>query len=221
MGKKEKKLDEYKEHSKEDKIENSSKEEVKNVDSKKEKPEKKKEAPKKELTAEEKIKKLEGDVLEQKDITLRLQAEYQNYRKRSFKDVQASRMAGQLDVIDPILTVLEHFNMAVKAAETGDNMAAIQQGLTMIGNEFNNAMTELDVEAFDAVGKKFDPNIHEAMDKQSSDEIEEGFVISQWTRGYKLGDKILRPVKVVVSSGVEKEEVVVEVEETESKEEEK
>jgi len=203
MGKKDKKMDEYKDHSKDEKVDEKNKDD-KSTQKEKKKNEKKKENPPKKLTTEEIIKNLENSILDEKDKQLRLQAEYQNFRKRSFKDVQSSRMAGQLDVIDPILTVLEHFNMAVKASETGTNMDAVMQGLKMIGTEFNTAMTELDVVAFDAVGKTFDPNIHEAVAKEPSDEIDENIVISQWSRGYKLGERILRPVKVVVSSGIEK-----------------
>jgi molecular chaperone GrpE len=91
--------------------------------------------------------------------------------------------------------------MAVKAAESSDNMDAIRQGLEMILGEYGKALEELGVQKFDAVGQAFDPDLHEAMARETSDEVEEGNVIKQWSCGYKMGERLLRPAMVVVSSG--------------------
>jgi molecular chaperone GrpE len=80
-------------------------------------------------------------------------------------------------------------------------MDAIRDGLKMILTEFGKAIEELGIEKIDAVGKEFDPNLHEAMANEPSDEVEEGVVIKQWTCGYRMGDRLLRPANVVVSSG--------------------
>ncbi len=166
----------------------------------------KKEKKAKKLSPKEKIIKLETDILEQEDKYLRLQAEYQNYRKRASKDILNTRVLGQIDALEPILTVYEHFNMAMMSVENGDNLDAIKQGMSMISTEFSNAMTEIGVETINAVGKEFDPKLHEAMGKDSSEEVEEDFVIKQWSNGYKMGERLLRPVKVVVSTGPKTEE---------------
>jgi molecular chaperone GrpE len=146
---------------------------------------------------------MNAKLAEMNDKYLRLQAEFQNYRKRTAKEVSAARLVGQVDALTPFLQVFDHFNMAVTAAETAANMDAIRDGLKMILSEFSKAIDELGIEKIDAVGKAFDPNLHEAMANEPSDEVEEGVVIKQWTCGYRMGDRLLRPANVVVSSGKE------------------
>ncbi len=157
-------------------------------------------------TPEEVIEDLNKTILDLKDKNLRVQAEYQNYRKRVAKDLMQSRTMGQLDAIEPILTVFDHFNMAVMATETSDNMDAIKAGFKMIDTEFSNAIDNLGIKKVNAVGEKFDPNLHDAMAKEASDEVEEDIVIKQWSFGYKMGERLIRPAKVVVSSGPKKED---------------
>jgi len=160
----------------------------------------------KELSPEEKIDALTIELAESKDSLLRLRAEFQNYRMRTAKEIANARMFGQTDTIIPFLQVFDHFNMAMMAAEKSDNMDAIKQGLEMILKEYKKGLDELGVVAFDAVGEKFDPKLHDAMTNEPSDDVEEGYVIKQWNVGYKLGERLLRPATVVVSSGPAKDE---------------
>ncbi len=157
-------------------------------------PEKKKA---KKQSAEE---KLTAELAELQDKFLRLQADYSNYRKRMAKDLSGARMMGVMETVTPFLQVFDLFAMAVKAAETSDNIAAIQQGLSMIGVEYQKALDELGIVKFDAVDQKFDPELHDAVANETSDSPE-GTVIKQWNCGYKIGDRLLRPARVVVSSG--------------------
>lgn len=155
----------------------------------------------KELTAEEQVEALTVELAESKDDLLRLRADFQNYRMRTSKEIANARMFGQTDTIIPFLQVFDHFNMAMMAAEKSDNMDAIKQGLEMILKEYKKGLDELGVESFDAVGEKFDPKLHDAMTNEPSDDVEEDYVIKQWNVGYKLGERLLRPATVVVSSG--------------------
>jgi len=155
----------------------------------------------KELTAEEKVEALTAELAEAKDDLLRLRADFQNYRMRTAKEIANARMFGQTDTLLPFLQVFDHFNMAMMAAEKSDNMDAIKQGLEMILKEYKKGLDELGIVAFDVVGEKFDPKLHDAMTNEPSDEVEEGYVIKQWSAGYKLGERLLRPATVVVSSG--------------------
>lgn len=143
------------------------------------------------------------EIAELNDKYLRLQAEYMNYRKRASKDIAQARLAGLTDTVVPFLQVFDLFAMAVKAAESSDNIAAIQQGLKMIGDQYKKALDELNIVPFQAEGCKFDPELHDAV-QTIANEAEEGTVIQQWNCGYKLGDRLLRPARVVVSSGPEK-----------------
>ena len=96
--------------------------------------------------------------------------------------------------------------MAMMAADKSENMDAIKQGLDMILKEYKKGLDELGVVSYNAVGEKFDPKLHDAMTNEPSDEVEEGYVIKQWNVGYKLGERLLRPATVVVSSGPAKDE---------------
>ena len=97
--------------------------------------------------------------------------------------------------------------MAVAAADGTDDMNVIHEGLKMINAEFAKAMEDLGLEEINALGEMFDPNLHEAVAKEPS-EHDEGTVIKQWRCGYKMGERLLRPASVVVSSGPEAEETV-------------
>ena len=160
----------------------------------------------KELTLEEQIEALNTELAESKDSLLRLKADFQNYRMRTAKEISNARVFGQTDTILPFLQVFDHFSMAMAAAENSDNMDAIKQGLEMILKEYKKGLDELGVISYDAVGEKFDPKLHDAMTNEPSDEVEEGYVIKQWSGGYKLGERLLRPATVVVSSGPMKDE---------------
>jgi molecular chaperone GrpE len=155
----------------------------------------------KELTLEAQIEALNTELAETKDALLRQKADFQNYRKRTSKEIANARIFGQTDTIIPFLQVFDHFSMAMMAAEKSDNMDAIKKGLEMILGEYKKRLDELGVEPIDAAGKKFDPKLHEAMANEPSEEVEEGYVIKQWSVGYKIGERLLRPATVVVSSG--------------------
>ncbi len=145
--------------------------------------------------------KLQQDLADANDKLLRMHAEFDNFRKRSFKDLAHGRTMAQIDTVMPFLQVFDHFSMAMKSAEVSDNIEALKQGLDMILNEYNKAFEDLGIIKLDAVGQKFDPNLHEAMANEASDEVPEGTVIQQWSCGYKMGERLLKPARVVVSSG--------------------
>lgn len=161
--------------------------------------------------AKKKLKKIKKDPLKEaeekaaelNDKLLRLHAEYDNFRKRTAKDLRSNREAGVIDTIMPFLQVYDHMKMAAMSVENGDNIDAIRQGVTMILNEFQRAVAELSVEEINAIGENFDPNLHAAVAHESSDDIEEGKVMKQWSPGYRKGERLIKPAKVVVSSGPE------------------
>ncbi len=159
-----------------------------------------------ETAPEQRIASLEKDLADTHDRYLRLQAEYQNYRKRVSKDISTARFLAMAESAMPFLQVCDYLNMAMTAAETSDNLDAIRQGLKMITGEYKKAMDELGIETVNAVGQQFNPELHEALAHEASDDVPEGKVSKQWSCGYKLGERLLRPAKVVVSSGPAKAE---------------
>ena len=157
-------------------------------------------------TPEEKLAKLEKALLEMEDKRLRLLAEMENQRKRAVKDMEAVRYNTITDTLHPFFQVFDHFSMAVAATETTTNMQTLLEGMKMIRTEFDRAFSDLGIERIDATGKDFDPNTQEAMSQEASDTVPAGKVIRQWCFGYKMGDRLLKPASVVVSSGPAKQE---------------
>ena len=157
------------------------------------------EEPAVEETAEEKLQK---ELKELQDKYLYLQAEYQNYRKRVVKDIADARSYTVSDTLTPFLSVYDYLSMAGMAAEQSDNLVSIRMGLKMIMGEFFKAFDELGVTKLESVGKKFDPNLHEAVANEPSETVPEGDIIREWNCGFKRGEKLLRPARVVVSAGV-------------------
>lgn len=163
-----------------------------------------KSSDKKKLTPEEQIENLEEQLEEVNNKILYLQADYQNYRKRVVKDLSDARAAGVVSTLEPFLQVFDYLKMARQAAETSDNIDSIRQGITMIIDEYGKAFEELGVESPKSIGEDFNPSWQEAVANEASDTVEEGKVISEWSPAYRIGERLLRVAKVVVSSGKDK-----------------
>ncbi len=144
---------------------------------------------------------LKKENAELKNKLIYLQADYQNYRKRTIKDLADARIYGASSTLSPFLTVFDYLNLARTASEKSDNIESIRQGLNLIIAEFYKAFDELNVKKLDSVGMKFNPELHEAVAHEPSDTIPEGEIIKEWTSGFKMGDRLLRAARVVVSAG--------------------
>ena len=148
--------------------------------------------------------KLRAALAELQEKYLYLQAEYQNYRKRVAKDIADARGFAYADALGPFMTVFDFLAMADTAAVQSDNVESIRQGLKMIIAEFNKAFDTLGVKPLETVGQPFDPALHEAVAHEASESVPEGKIIRQWSNGFKMGEKLLRPARVVVSDGASK-----------------
>ena len=164
------------------------------------------EAGEKKAASEEKKLTPEEELAALQEKYIYLQAEYQNYRKRMVKEIADARRYALEDTVQPFFAVYDFLAMAETAAAQSDNVEAIRQGLMMIIAQYKKAFEELNLKPFDAKGEKFDPELHDAVAHESSVDVEEGVVSKQWNCGFKLGDKVLRPARVVVSSGAPAEE---------------
>jgi molecular chaperone GrpE len=166
------------------------------------------------LTEEEaKIEDLEKSVANLKDQValsedkfLRLNAEFENFRKRSIREKNDARVNAQFDTVSAVLPVMDHFELALMSAEQSDNFKALLDGMKLIKDEFEKSLSSLGIEPINAVGETFDPNLHEAIANEPSEDVDEDIVVKQWRTGYKYGDRLLRPSTVVVSSGAKEED---------------
>lgn len=154
-----------------------------------------------------KEKKPEEVIAELKDTVLRTRADFDNFRKRTQRDIADARAYGKTSTIDEFLPIFDTFKMAMQASNMDNaDLPTLLAGMNMIQNQFNQSFGALGVDEVNAVGSKFDPNIHEAVSEQHSDDIDAGTVISQHRCGYKMGEKLIRAATVVVSKGPETSE---------------
>ena len=157
----------------------------------------------KEETPLSEVDKLKAELASQQEKFVYLQAEYQNFRKRAARDISDARSHAIADTLTPFLSVSDFLAMAQTAAEKTDNLDAIKQGLTMIIAQFDKALEEMSVRKFSSIGEKFNPDLHDAVGRESSDSVPEGVITKEWNCGYKIGEKLLRPARVMVSAGPE------------------
>lgn len=145
---------------------------------------------------------LEAEVAKWKDLALRNAAELDNYRKRSARDVQEARAYGNADMLRSLLPIMDTFEMGLEAARAENEKSMIYLGLSMVKRQLADFLKEQAVEDVSPeLGGVFDPNLHEAVSQEASDEVADGGVLRVLRRGFKLKDRLLRPANVVVSSG--------------------
>lgn len=131
------------------------------------------------------------------DRLARLQAEFDNARKRAAREQQEFREFAAVDVIKNILPVLDSFERALKAPAT--DSSDLRSGLELIYRQFQDALQKLGVQPIPSVGKPFDPRVHEAIEMVDTTEAEDHHVLDELQRGYKYKDRLLRPAMVRVA----------------------
>jgi molecular chaperone GrpE len=141
----------------------------------------------------------EVDVL--KDRLLRLQADFDNFRKRTARDRVETRLSANEEFFRELLPVLDHFELGLKTAVEHNTDKAVQDGFKMVYDQFAGLLRKFGITTLDVHEGHFDPNHHEAVSHVPSDEYAADEIVAQTRRGYKLGEKLLRPVQVIVSSG--------------------
>ncbi len=168
----------------------------------------KKEKEKKETPVEEAVEETpveavpESNPFEEKynaehDAYLRLAAEFDNFRKRTTKEKEASYGNGRADAVAKMLPVYDNLERALNQ-ETAD--AAYKKGVEMTMTELVKIFTSLGVEIFGNVGDVFDPNLHNAVMHIESDELAENTIAAVFQKGFKLGDKVVRFAMVQVAN---------------------
>ena len=132
---------------------------------------------------------------------LRTTADFENFKKRVTREKQEAIRYANEGLLQKLVPVLDNFDMALSAAQTGQTEAAqsLQAGINMIYQQLKSALVEAGLEEVDAAGKTFDPNLHEAVSQTETTEAPEGQVVQQLRKGYKLRDRLLRPATVVVA----------------------
>ena len=149
-------------------------------------------------TAESESEKLTKELAAAKVAHIRTLAEYDNYRKRSTKEKQAAYGDAKADCLKELLPMMDNCERAIAAEAT--DVEGFKKGVEMIFKNFTDVLSKLGVEAFGEKGEKFDPNIHNGVMHVEDEELPENSVAEVFSKGYKLGDRILRPAMVKVAN---------------------
>lgn len=136
-----------------------------------------------------------------KDKYLRLAAEFDNFRKRSAREFGDLVRNAERDLISDLTEVFDDFVRALEADHKGESAEHFVKGVAQIRSKFWNVLERRGLERLSTIGKPFSPEEHDALLRMPSEEYDEGVVMREISPGYKLGGKILRHAKVVVSEG--------------------
>jgi len=134
-------------------------------------------------------------------LAQRTQADFENYRKRAAREVQAAQERGTAKVVKELLPALDNLERAIAAAEEqeGDDHH-ITAGIRLVHRELVDALARVGIEPISAQGETFDPNVHEAMVSQPVEGAESGTVVEVYEQGYQLNGVVIRPARVVVAA---------------------
>lgn len=143
---------------------------------------------------------LQADLDRFRDLALRSQADFENYKKRAAREKEDAVKYANSSLLQRLVSILDNFELGLAAAKTESSQSPIYSGMVLVQKQLNDLLEENGLHAIEAEGKKFDPNLHEAIAHEASDSPEET-VIRQARRGYRFKDRLLRPARVIVSSG--------------------
>ena len=137
-----------------------------------------------------------------KDIALRSVADLDNYRKRMAREKDEAIRFANASFLERLIPILDNFELGLQAAKAAGGQPAVVDGMSMVSRQLQDFLTSCGIETIDATGQPFNPNIHEAIAQEENAEVDEGRVIRQARKGYRLKDRLIRPANVVVSKGV-------------------
>ena len=144
---------------------------------------------------------LQADLDRFRDLAHRSQADFENYKKRAAREKEEAIKYANSSLLEKLIAIVDNFELGLEAARAEGEKSPIFSGMSMVLKQLMDFLADSGLKPIDATGQKFDPNLHEAIAHEPSDEFAEGTVIRQTRRGYRMKDRLLRPSSVVVSSG--------------------
>jgi molecular chaperone GrpE len=157
---------------------------------------------------DQQLAQLKSEVNKYKETALRSVADLDNYRKRMAREKEDAIRYANATFLERLIPILDNFELGLQAAKARGNggsavsgQSAVLDGMTMVFKQLQDFLASSGVETIEATGEVFNPNLHEAIAQEYSDEFDEGVVVRQLRKGYKLKDRLIRPANVVVSKG--------------------
>ncbi|ESU30604.1 hypothetical protein G3A_20995 [Bacillus sp. 17376] len=148
---------------------------------------------------EQKVAKLEGKLEEADNRYLRLQADFDNFRRRSRIELEASAKYRAQSIISDLLPAIDNFERALKMEVDNEQAKSLKQGVEMVYRSLLDALKNEGVEVIEAVGKEFDPHLHQAVMQAEEENFGPNIVVEEFQKGYMLKDRIIRPAMVKVN----------------------
>jgi molecular chaperone GrpE len=136
------------------------------------------------------------------DLAKRTKADFENFRKRMTAEVLAAGGRGKAEVIRDVVPVLDDLERAIQAAgldPEGDSDDGLAHGVLLVFRSLRDSLGKHGIEAVEPTGERFDPTLHEALSAQPAEGVESGVVVETMQKGYKLGEQLIRPARVVVA----------------------
>jgi molecular chaperone GrpE len=149
--------------------------------------------------ANAKIAELEAKIKEMENRYLRLYADFENFRRRTRQEMEAAEKYRAQSLVSDLLPALDNFERALKIEADNEQAKSILQGMEMVYRSVLDALKKEGVEAIEAVGKPFDPHLHQAVMQIEDSNYEPNTVVEEFQKGYKLKDRVIRPAMVKVS----------------------
>ena len=150
---------------------------------------------------EESIESLKDQLAEMEKAALRYQADLENFRKRTRTQMDEQIKYASLPLLTELIESVDNLNRATESAETEGEGSGLLQGVTMVATQLSSLMEKHGCKAIKSVGQPFDPNFHQAVQMQPSDEFPANTVMHEIRSGFKLHDRVIRPAQVFVSTG--------------------
>lgn len=151
--------------------------------------------------SDDEVARLQADLDRFRDLAMRSQADFENYKKRCAREKEDAIKYANRDLLERLIAIVDHFELGLDAAKGESEQSPIYSGMSLVLKQLKDLLAQNGLHPIEAVGQKFDPNLHEAIRHEPSSDFPEGTVTHQTRRGYKLKDRLLRPAAVIVSSG--------------------
>lgn len=148
---------------------------------------------------EEKLKDVGAKLENMENRYLRLQADFDNFRRRSKKELEAAQKYRAQDLVSDLLPVLDNFERALKVETNQEETKSLLQGMEMVYKGLIDSLNKEGVEAIEAVGKEFDPHMHQAVMAVNEEGYGSNIVVEEFQKGYLLKDRVIRPSMVKVN----------------------
>ena len=157
------------------------------------------EAKESEEQEDNELENLKKDLEQAQKDYLYLRADFDNYRKKMIEERSQWKKYGAEAVLREILGIVDNFDLALQTEITPENLDSFAQGVKMIRQEISTSLERAGVNEITSLGEAFDPNLHEALGAEESEEVKDGHILREFKKAFKLHDRLLRPGQVIVA----------------------